>query len=444
MAHPTVTRLTFLANEISKNTSIITEYLTSKSLPATSFDPAGLAELPIPLEETIPFKARLDLASATKELYDLTLGPKQSLRDLVWDLTNTLPLRFIWEFNVPACVPLDNPISFSDLTARISATNNNIPLQVTNVRRLLRHAMTNRIFCEPTKGYVAHTRSSLLLLQDELVKNWTGLFAGDLWLPTALTVDAMRKWPASDESSQTGVNLAYGHAEPFFDWVHSDPVRANRYNLAVQAHGNAAGYDLKHVIEGYPWGDLPDNKDKGEEGAKVVDVGGNQGYISFAIAEKFPSLRFVVQDHAGMRTPETIGKGVPEELKGRVELTTHDFFEPQPEVGADVYFFRMIFHGFSDKYCIRILKALVPAMKNGAKVVIIEGSMPEPGTAGYLEERSCRTMDLISLIAVNARVREADDWTYIFADVDSRFKVNRVWKPEGSAMSFIEAEWTGE
>jgi hypothetical protein len=117
-------------------------------------------------------------------------------------------------------------------------------------------------------------------------------------------------------------------------------------------------------------------------------MGGNQGYVSIAIAEKYPKLKFIVQDTAGMRTPETIA-AVPEHLKDRVSLTTHDFFTPQTVV-AEVYFFRWIFHGFSEKYSIKILQALVPALKKGAKVVINDGTLPEPGTAGYVEEKSMR------------------------------------------------------
>lgn len=171
-------------------------------------------------------------------------------------------------------------------------------------------------------------------------------------------------------------------------------------------------------------------------------MGGNQGYVSFAIAEAHPDLSFIVQDQAGMRTPETLGK-VPAALASRCKLTTHDFFTPQSEI-ADLYFFRMIFHGFADKYCVKILQALIPALRKGSRVLINDGALPEPGTAGYIEERTMRTMDLFMQVTVNAREREADDWAQLFKQADARFKCNRVWCPEGSRMSFIEAEWTGE
>ena len=170
-------------------------------------------------------------------------------------------------------------------------------------------------------------------------------------------------------------------------------------------------------------------------------MGGNQGYISIAIAEKFPDLKFIVQDTAGMRTPETIGK-IPDHLADRVSLTTHDFFTPQT-VEAEVYFFRSIFHGFADKYCVKILQALRPALRKGAKVVINDGALPEPLTAGYIEERSLRTLDLFMQVTVNAREREADDWKGLFAAADERYVFKGTWKPKGSRMWFIEAEWTG-
>lgn len=171
-------------------------------------------------------------------------------------------------------------------------------------------------------------------------------------------------------------------------------------------------------------------------------MGGNQGYVSFAIGDAFPDLSFIVQDQAGMRTPETIAK-VPDRLADRVKLTTHDFFTPQTEL-ADVYFFRMIFHGFADKYCVRILQALIPALTKGVRIVIQDGGLPEPGTAGYIEERTIRTLDLFMQVTVNAREREADDWAGLFEQADVRFQCNRVWTPEKSRMMFVEAEWTGD
>lgn len=71
-------------------------------------------------------------------------------------------------------------------------------------------------------------------------------------------------------------------------------------------------------------------------------MGGNFGYVSVAIAEAFPKLKFVVQDLKGMMSAEALAS-VPQSLRGRVELTIHDFFGVQPVV-AKAYLFRHVFH----------------------------------------------------------------------------------------------------
>jgi hypothetical protein len=57
----------------------------------------------------------------------------------------------------------------------------------------------------------------------------------------------------------------------------------------------------------------------------------------------------------------------------------HDFFEEQPVKGADVYYYRWTLHNWSDKYCIKTLKALSPALKKGSRVLIMDVVMPPPG-----------------------------------------------------------------
>ncbi|GJN86694.1 hypothetical protein PLIIFM63780_010275 [Purpureocillium lilacinum] len=428
-----VERMATLAREIAEKTKIITDYLSSNGLEAASFDVNGLAEFPISPKDEEPYQARLELISLTKELHDISVGPKEGLRYLAWDCVNNLSLQAIWDFKIPQAVPLDGTITYEDLAAKVSELNG-FDIPMLNLRRLIRHAMTNRIFVEPEKGRVAHTRMSRLVLEDAPLSNWVGFMCNDLWLPIANVVGAMKKWPGSEESTETGVNLAYNQSLPWFDYLQQDEDFAKRYNLAMQAHGGGEGYSLAATVEGYPWGDLP-------KGATVVDMGGNQGYVSFAIAEAFPDLRFIVQDTAGMRTDETTGK-VPDALQSRIQLTTHDFFTTQPVV-AEAYFFRMIFHGFADKYCVKILQALIPALRPGAKIIINDGALPEPGTAGYIEERTMRTLDLFMQVTVNAREREPDDWRQLFRRADERFQFNGIWKPDNSRMWFIEVEWTG-
>lgn len=90
MATASVERMASLAAQISEKTKIITDYLTAKGLEAASFDAGGLAEFPIPSQDEVPFKARLELVALTQELHDIALTPKEGLRYLAWDVSLTL------------------------------------------------------------------------------------------------------------------------------------------------------------------------------------------------------------------------------------------------------------------------------------------------------------------------------------------------------------------
>lgn len=87
----TTARFAELATVIAESTTTITECLTVKGLSAPSFDVDGLTELPISPADKAAYSARLKLIAATKELHDLAVGPKESLRHLAWDV------RFPWE-----------------------------------------------------------------------------------------------------------------------------------------------------------------------------------------------------------------------------------------------------------------------------------------------------------------------------------------------------------
>lgn len=81
---------------------------------------------------------------------------------------------------------------------------------------------------------------------------------------------------------------------------------------------------------------------------------------------------------------------VPEEYRQRISFMEHDMFQEQPVKDADVYFFRSVFHNWPDKYCVQMLRALIPAMKPGARVVINDACLPLPGEFSATLDRSKR------------------------------------------------------
>ena len=133
----------------------------------------------------------------------------------------------------------------------------------------------------------------------------------------------------------------------------------------------------KAVLKAYDWASLGNSY--------IVHVGGSRGSVAMDLANNFERTRFLVQDGARMIS----GVEVTEELKGRVEFMEHELFAPQT-VQADVYFFRMALRNWNDKMAVNILKAQIPALRPGAKLLIQDACMREPNAAPIWEERISR------------------------------------------------------
>ena len=140
------------------------------------------------------------------------------------------------------------------------------------------------------------------------------------------------------------------------------------------------GLEAVHLVTEYPWGDIGVGT--------VVDIGGSHGSISIAIARQFPSITCIVQDRPGV-VADARAK-LPQELTNRVIFMEHDFFGEQPVKAADVYFLRWVLHDWSNKYSIKILRSLIPALKRGAKILVNEQILPEPGEVSLYQERMLR------------------------------------------------------
>ncbi|KAF2183640.1 S-adenosyl-L-methionine-dependent methyltransferase [Zopfia rhizophila CBS 207.26] len=287
---------------------------------------------------------RKGLVDASQDLKRLALGPVGMLLETPFTFTDLQSLRFLCYHNIPNHIPLDGDVPFS-------AVAKSAGVDEVLLRRFLQHAMINCVFAETKPGHAMDT---------------AGFLVEDLAPASLKVIEAHKKWPNSSEPNEAGFNIENNTSDSFYLELAKTPERARRFG----------------------------------GGMRPMTRGSLQ-----ALAKAFPSLKIIVQDLPG--TVEEGERLLPTELKGRVSFMGHDFFTEQPAKDANVYFFRFIPHNWSDKYSSKILKNLIPAMKDGSWW--------------------------------NSLERTAPDWAELFTSVDTRLQFVGTRTLKGSSISLIEA-----
>lgn len=364
-------------------------------------------------------------------------------------------LASVQKYDIAKAVPVNGTATFAEIAERCS-------LHEDDVKRILRYIMTHYYFREPSKGVVEHTASSRVLAEIPLANQMLGFSCGELWPGAMQLVNAIKKWPGSEEPTQCGWVLANNTDRKAYDIIDADPIRAKRMADAMSFQQSAPHFNTRHLLESYDWGSV--------SRGVLVDVGGSYGDVAKAIARHCPGMKCIVQDlHEVIIEAE-----VPADLTTRLTFMEHDFFTEQPVKDADVYFFRWILHNWPDKYVIQILRNLIPAFKRGSRVLVSESCLPAHGSdmspfkARYPRYVRCRSsyrrcidspcsrplisqaditcpraLDIYMKQLLNSREREEEDWKHLFERAHPTFRFSGVRTPPSGGMSIIEAIWEG-
>jgi 6-hydroxytryprostatin B O-methyltransferase len=333
-------------------------------------------------------------------------------------------------------VPLDDSsISYAELAAAAG-----VPEQ--RLKSIVRMAMTNGLFREragPTGPAVAHSAASALLARNADVHAWASYLCTRT-APMALAMGAAHKrWgPDTVRPNETAYNMAFGTDLPFFDDIARDEAKVSEFAAYMRNVRSSKGMAIDHLVNGFRWHDVRD-------GGLIVDVGGSTGTAAIVLAKTFPHLSFVVEDlpaNADSGRKAVAAGSLPPDVASRITFQAHDFMQPQPVRGADVYLLRMILHDWPDDASARILRHLVAAMaeRPGSRLLIMDTVLPAPGSVPVSVERIVRIRDLTMMQAFNSKERDLDDWKALLAAADPRLHLVNVMQPFGSDMSVLEVE----
>lgn len=412
-----------LAKAIQAGASDIHKHIAESGQADPSFDPnatptdfaaAGVQEL------------RSSLLDQLEELRDLLLTPMEKLHSIA--PTEWVSRHALDRFEIYQKVPIGETRTYAELA---KATG----LPMSTVRRLIRHAMTQRIFTEPSPGVVAHTPTSKLLTEDRHVRDWAGVLAEIVYTVAGRTADALQCWPQDSGSKEKEKSAFFLVKEKTTHQLLDDePDFHKRYDSAMYANRNNMMYSVDHIAQGFDFASFGDGL--------MVDVAGGVGAVSRGLAKHFPKMKFVIQD-----LPEVISQApaVEDSIKEQISFMEHDMFTPQPVKGADIYFFRRVFMEWTDEKTIDIFRNLIPGMTPGkSRIVIADFYVPDPGTCPLWMERMFRNSDMLSLVTANCASRDKEEWTELFKKASPGFEVRSVKPLKNSDMMITEAVWQGE
>lgn len=237
----------------------------------------------------------------------------------------------IYKFNLATNLPLGETLSYAELAQRCG-------LPEEDVHRVLRLAISHRIFTQPEKGKVAHNAISGALAANPFLRDWVGQYIEENCPASTKLVDALAEHPGSQEASESAVAIVNGRQGDFFTVLERNPDRLTRFANAMTLLSSIGGSNDTEFASKAGWSEnCPQT---------IVDVGGSHGSLSQGLLRKFPSIeKAIVQD----RSDVVVGLDVPADLKKRLEFEALDFFAKSPAHGADVYLYRAIFHDWYDQ-----------------------------------------------------------------------------------------------
>ncbi|ETN39886.1 uncharacterized protein HMPREF1541_06112 [Cyphellophora europaea CBS 101466] len=412
-----------LAEQCLSSAKAIKSFLKAQDLPSPTFDqngPTSFPRVPPSLQQ-----ARLDLRASAKRLHGLMREPEDFLiHSPLESIYDVCALRYVVRFDIARTVPVTGSIAYAELAHKAGVDANQL-------QRIIRQTVQTRVFYEPQPGHVGHTAASKLLLNTRVV-GASAYIVDDTFLIASRMVEALDRWGhGSQEPIEAAFNHAFGTDKPIFQYYEQETLRRERFSSLMKQIGTMHLMSVDHVATSFNWASLGK--------CTIVDVGGSNGHCAVPIARANPQATIVVQD-----LPEIVqhaqtadGNIIPPDLQRQISFMPHDFFQPQP-VQGEAYFIRLILHDYSDKYAAKILSALLPAMKRGSRIILMEQILPPVGAAPPPIEHFLRTMDLEMWAILNGKERDRDDFAALLEMVDSRLVIKNVVSTLGSSLSVIE------
>ncbi|KAI0378281.1 putative O-methyltransferase [Hypomontagnella monticulosa] len=415
-----------LTSSIVKDVATLSHLLGQQNIPQPSFSESS--HNPYKGEDSALRQTRYNIVKAAQDLLRLAQGPEDHILQLAWSSTDTANFGVILRFEVAQNLPLGESIAASDLAAKVG-----LPEDV--LLRSLRYAVGNGLFIETATGIFSHNAASAVLARNPSLRDIALASTHEqaqmlLRLPDTLELQKQK----GAEGPYAAFNVVFPQYQNIFECLSKEPALAKRYHLYMMGRVNTDRWSTANMVKSWNWANVGNKA--------IVDVGGSAGHTCMALAGACPEAKFIIQDvdQVALEEGRQALASMSPALTARTSFVQHDFFQPQT-VSADIYIFRHIFHDWSDADTIRILKALVPGLIDGAAVLVSEGIVPAPPAtkANTLDEKQILIEDMFMLAVHNGRERSVQDFISLFKQADARYEyVGTTGGVDGAFQSIIE------
>jgi 6-hydroxytryprostatin B O-methyltransferase len=150
-------------------------------------------------------------------------------------------------FDIAQAIPADGSISAEDLASKVG-----LPLDILN--RVVRYAITNGIFREPSKGKYAHSNISAYVAKNEHVRDIASIATQELSIMNLNLAEALTQQKATGgKSPAAAFNIAYPDFATAFEFIGSDPGRGQRYHKYLAGRTQQPLWDVEHLVSSWNW-----------------------------------------------------------------------------------------------------------------------------------------------------------------------------------------------
>ncbi|KAF2473020.1 sterigmatocystin 8-O-methyltransferase precursor [Lindgomyces ingoldianus] len=396
-----------LVSKIKHHAEDIENQLRLSGRPEPSFEKTSI-EVPDTPEYTA---ARASLNDAANDLLLLVNGPKAHFRSLFCYHHDLAAFQVAFELDFFNNVPFSGVVTIPQLAEAVKVDED-------RVGRIMRFLTTHRVFTETEPGFFGHNSFSVLFAKDSEIYAAAHYQLDEFFKAASEASEGIRSSPYLSDNMHSPFQTRFG--VPLFQYYQQNPKSVARFGKALK--GIAKLDRQVHELKGgFPWEKF--------EGGKIVDIGGASGHASIWLARLYPQLEFIVQDGSEDLLAQGKGQNLSD-IGSRVTFMKHDFFQTQPQLNAGAYFIRQVLHNWNDDDCVRILKAVVPALEKcnpNTPLLINETILPEPGTLSRYEEHSLRQVDMLVMVALGAKQRTQAEFQDLLHQADPCLEIVRVY-----------------